>query len=203
MALLAFTTRVFAQVNPVQAFFTNLNNEFQGTLGSITDTLEHKLCEQITSEVLSDPWQKAGVEVELMTTCFTLLAEAELAGTGIAIAVALTEAAVTNTIICLAIIAFLFNNPFDQLASQVCENLPALPQQPVSPSPPSGLATIPKITATAGPEACMLCWLNGYFNQTAIDDGICNFSDYYVPAKYLVRYFCDSSVADEPVFETL
>lgn len=77
--------------------------------------------------------------------------------------------------------------------------------QPNNPSPVPGLATIPLISETSGPGACMLCWINGYFQNLLPTYNALNSpaTDYYVPAKYLVRYFCDSSVDNDEPFPAL
>jgi len=77
----------------------------------------------------------------------------------------------------------------------------ANPSQPTS----SSLATIPVISGT-GPSQCMLCWLNSYFMDLNVSTlSYCNPPqlDYYVPAKYLVRYFCDPSVSTIEPFESM
>jgi hypothetical protein len=225
LAMIFLAIPASAQTNPVQNFFTNLNNEFSGTLGDFTNELEHKLCEAVTSDALSDPWVKAEVELGVMATCFTLLAVAELAGTEGVVVLALPEAGFANTFICLAVTAFIFNNPFDQLATQVCNTLPPADNEPppsipppssapATPSPQPGppptstaqLATIPTISES-GQAACIVCLIDFSFyeaNETAFAVGCNNgFSEYYLPAKYLVRFFCDSSVQTIPPFPSL
>jgi hypothetical protein len=75
-----------------------------------------------------------------------------------------------------------------------------------TPSTATGLVTIPKISATSGPAACALCYIVGYFvdlNSSTLAYCSPPQPDYYVPAKYLVRMFCDTSVANIEPFMSL
>jgi hypothetical protein len=75
-----------------------------------------------------------------------------------------------------------------------------------APSTATGLVTIPKISATSGPAACALCYIVGYFvdlNSSTLAYCSPPQPDYYVPAKYLVRMFCDTSVANIEPFMSL
>lgn len=75
-----------------------------------------------------------------------------------------------------------------------------------SPQPTSiSLAIIPVIAST-GPSQCILFYLNGYFMELNV--AVLSYYkppqlDYYVPAKSLIRYFCDPLVATTVPFKSM
>lgn len=217
--LVIFATPVLSQTTG-----NTLLNEFNAAFSSVAPVLlglEKELCDELLGDVLNDLVKagEAAVELQLGLQCFKLLTVAELeAGGEIAIALPFEGeavaaiAAVTNTALCLTLVGLMvqltFSQGSSQAASPFCEAVtsalsPGTTTISTSPSPASsttatGLAPIPTITATSGPAGAILCYLNGYFqdlNETTLPYCSPPQLDYYVPAKYLVRYFCDPSVA--------
>jgi hypothetical protein len=134
--------------------------------------------------------------------------------------------AVGDTALCMLFVHLVFSQASDAGTGPVCDAIlhPSSPQGPpfvpATPSPmpgpspsstspptsPTSLGTIPKVSATSGPAACALCYLVGYFqpvNTTSLVYCSPPQLDYYVEAKFLVRDFCDPTVANIEPFSSL
>jgi hypothetical protein len=214
--VLLFTTTALAQSsNPT---LDELNSVFNTLIGPSLLLIEEELCKELAGETIHDRTGAALIDAELAAGCLTKVAVAELASGGGELAIALDPAlfAAITAAYCWTFILVVVSEVFALAASPLCQAVnsaisgenpssanptSANPSQPTS----SSLATIPVISGT-GPSQCMLCWLNSYFMDLNVSTlSYCNPPqlDYYVPAKYLVRYFCDPSVSTIEPFESM
>jgi hypothetical protein len=97
-----------------------------------------------------------------------------------------------------------------------CCNSPSTPPPNNTTSPPPtnnttsnqecNNATIPLVSTSSGPGGCILCLLNGAFQEAILTYNALNspsVTDFFFPAKVLVKYFCNASVASIEPFTDL
>jgi hypothetical protein len=112
-------------------------------------------------------------------------------------------------IMCKTLVNYTVSFPFSQEGSAICQAVNTIvtsTNSTTSAPPPSNGTLLPiptSILTSSGPGACMLCYLNGYFQDILDEYAVCSVPDVYVPVEYLVRYFCDPSVASEETWSQL
>lgn len=209
----------FAQSTPLQSLEASLPQVF----GSIIQAAEVPICHAAAGLVeggviqLTDP-AVADALAQLKIICENALWEIEIS-TGIAeaalavpLGAGILAIGLGDFLACNKLITEIFLPSEGPLNNAICSAILSNPTtSTTSASPPAssstsasvtGLAPIPTISATSGPTACIVCLIDDYFSELNMVDGS-NFSNWYVPAKYLVRYFCDPSVQNVSPFTNL